>query len=82
MKELKDRLSEYLRRVRAGEIVTITDRGKPVAILCPVGLPQHIREMLMDGRATWSGKTGPLDLEPVNVPPGFSIADYISEDRR
>jgi prevent-host-death family protein len=33
---LKARLSEYLRRVRAGEDVVVTDRGRPVARL--VGL--------------------------------------------
>lgn len=33
---LKARLSEYLRRVRAGEDVIVTDRGRPVARL--VGL--------------------------------------------
>ncbi|MGH3144697.1 MAG: type II toxin-antitoxin system prevent-host-death family antitoxin [Rubrobacter sp.] len=35
--ELKARLSEYLLRVRAGEVVLVTDRGKPVARLVPVG---------------------------------------------
>jgi prevent-host-death family protein len=33
---LKARLSQYLRRVRAGEDVVVTDRGRPVARL--VGL--------------------------------------------
>ena len=35
--ELKVRLSEYLSRVKAGEEVLVTDRGKPVARLVPVG---------------------------------------------
>ena len=34
--ELKARLSEYLSRVRAGEEVTITDRGRPIARLAPL----------------------------------------------
>ena len=33
--ELKTRLPEILRRVRAGESFTITDRGEPVADLLP-----------------------------------------------
>ena len=33
--ELKTKLSEILRRVRAGESFTITNRGKPVADLLP-----------------------------------------------
>lgn len=34
-RELKNRLSEYLRMVRAGEEVLVTDRGVVVAELCP-----------------------------------------------
>jgi prevent-host-death family protein len=34
--ELKARLSHYLRMVRAGRDVIVTDRGVPVARLCPV----------------------------------------------
>ncbi len=33
---LKARLSEYLRSVRAGEVVVVTDRGTPVARLGPL----------------------------------------------
>ena len=33
--EAKSRLSELLKRVEAGENVTITRRGKPVAVLSP-----------------------------------------------
>ena len=35
--QLKARLSEYLARVKAGEEVLVTDRGRPVARLVPVG---------------------------------------------
>lgn len=33
VRELKDRLSEYLRRVRQGEEIFVTDRGRVVAEL-------------------------------------------------
>lgn len=39
VRELKNRLSEYLRLVRAGERVQITDRGKVVAELRPPPMP-------------------------------------------
>lgn len=35
VRELKDRLSEYLRLVRAGEHVQVTDRGRVIAELIP-----------------------------------------------
>lgn len=31
LRELKNRLSEYVRQVRAGEVVLVTDRGEVVA---------------------------------------------------
>ena len=34
--ELKARLSEYLSRVRAGQEVIVTDRGRPIARLAPL----------------------------------------------
>ena len=37
VRELKNRLSEYLRRVRAGEGVLVTDRGQIIAELGPPG---------------------------------------------
>ncbi len=34
---LKARLSEFLRLVKSGETVLVTERGRPVAMLAPVG---------------------------------------------
>ncbi|MBI2365275.1 MAG: type II toxin-antitoxin system prevent-host-death family antitoxin [Deltaproteobacteria bacterium] len=51
--KLKASLSEYLRRVRAGEEVLVTERGRPIAKLTPVfglqGLPEHLAEMEKQG---------------------------------
>jgi antitoxin (DNA-binding transcriptional repressor) of toxin-antitoxin stability system len=37
IRELKNRLSEYLREVRAGESVLVTDRGEVIAEVSPPG---------------------------------------------
>ena len=37
LRELKNRLSEYIRDVRAGESVLVTDRGEVVAEIGPPG---------------------------------------------
>lgn len=37
LRELKNRLSEYVRQVRSGESVLVTDRGEVVAELSPPG---------------------------------------------
>jgi prevent-host-death family protein len=36
IRELKDHLSEYLRRVQAGERLIVTDRKRPIAEIAPV----------------------------------------------
>ena len=41
IRELKNRLSEYLRMVRRGEVILVTDRGEAVAELHqPVNAPE------------------------------------------
>lgn len=50
VKQLKSRLSEYLRLVRSGEIVFVTDRDEVVAELRPArrqsGAPGSLEELL------------------------------------
>lgn len=65
IRELKNRLSEYLRLVRAGERVLVTDRGEVIAELGPPGegsghdeIPRKLREMIRDGRATPAAPRG------------------------
>jgi prevent-host-death family protein len=41
VRELKQRLSAYLDRAERGEIIRVTDRGRPKAILGP--LPGRVR---------------------------------------
>jgi len=56
IKELKTKLSEYVEKARAGEMVVVTDRGKPVAELVPLS-PTKLRllELVDAGEITWGG---------------------------
>jgi prevent-host-death family protein len=51
--KLKASLSAYLRRVKAGEEVLVTERGRPVAKLSPATSPEtftlHLAEMERQG---------------------------------
>ena len=53
--KLKASLSHYLRRVKAGEEVLVSERGRPIAKLVPVtggdALPDHLAEMARQGLA-------------------------------
>ena len=39
VRELKEHLSAYLDRAAAGETITVTDRGRPKAVLCAPASP-------------------------------------------
>ena len=56
LRELKNRLGVYIRHVRAGEAVAITDRGKIVAELAPPrsrdGSTSALEEMARRGELT------------------------------
>jgi antitoxin (DNA-binding transcriptional repressor) of toxin-antitoxin stability system len=80
IKQLKSRLSEYLRLVRAGETVLVTDRDEVVAELRPthkqLGRPDSLNETLdalaQRGEVTraslpkrrWKWKAAGLGLPP------------------
>ena len=36
IKELKNRLTQYLRRTKHGEEIVVTERGQPVALITPI----------------------------------------------
>ena len=57
IRELKSRLSHYLRLTRKGESVVITDRGVPIGRIVPMGqdLGQRLTAMRETGLAQWSG---------------------------
>ncbi len=63
VRELKQRLSEYLERVARGEVIRVTDRGRPKAILTGIRQEQAVARGINEG---WL-KPGDL-AEPVAVP--------------
>ena len=58
VRDLKSRLSEYLRQVRQGQTVIITDHGRPVGRLSPVERPldEQIQALQKAGLVSWNGQ--------------------------
>jgi prevent-host-death family protein len=84
IRELKSRLSHYLRRAKAGQIVEITERGKPVGRIVPVAssLEERIEAARRSGLVSWNGrKLKPL--KPVaKLRTKKTVAELVVEDRR
>jgi prevent-host-death family protein len=83
VRELKAHLSQYLKKVRDGDTLLVTDRGKPVATIMPAGIPGEIARLVASGQARWSGKrfVPPANLAKPRI--GAPLAsDLISEERR
>ncbi|HTA70863.1 MAG TPA: type II toxin-antitoxin system prevent-host-death family antitoxin [Bryobacteraceae bacterium] len=87
-KELKNRLGRYLRLVREGQPVQITDHGKPIGCILPLvkaersdELAQLSRLIAIGGIALGTGKLR-RQWKPARLKPGPSIAEMIDEERR
>jgi len=84
VRELRDKLSEYLRRVKQGEFLVITDRGKPIGELGPAAggrSAERARTLVRKGVASWSGGK-PKGLSGAPRPKAGLVSEAVIEDRR
>ncbi len=80
IKELKAKLSSYVDKVRNGEEVVITDRGKEVALVIPISKERHtIKSLINSGKAKWSGGK-PTGMKGIKIK-GKSLSETVLEDR-
>jgi prevent-host-death family protein len=84
IRELKRNLSEYLRSVKAGKKVVITDRKKEIAVIVPfrkVDDQGKILQLVREGVADWSGEK-PHGMSARIRSKGISVSEAVVEDRR
>ena len=86
LRELKNgHLSRAVKQANQGEVVTITDRGRPVAQIVPLHqspAEARLQELAAQGRVTLRPVT-PLDPPTIRMKPGRKTGvDYIREQRR
>lgn len=79
VRELKQRLSEYLKRAERGELIRVTDRGRPKAILGPPPGRLRVEAGVAEGWVTpgAGGRLGPQR----RVRAARSVSDVLAEDR-
>ncbi len=88
VRALRQRASELLQRVAGGEVVTVTDRGRPVARLVPLhgGM---VEQLVREGRATAAEGHLLARVEELGLPeapslgtlPSVALAELRSDER-
>jgi prevent-host-death family protein len=84
VRELKNKLSYYLDRVKGGETLAVTDRGRTIAYILPSEKPSEYEalvRMVRDGLASWQGGKLQGSAQPVKVK-GKPASRIVIEERR
>ena len=84
IRELKNKLSDYLRRVKAGETIIVTEHGRTIGQLIPVKqtIEEKIQSMVDAGQADWNGKKLPPH-QPLIINKGDRLlSDLVIENRQ
>jgi len=84
IRELKENLSKYLKSVKSGDKIIVTDRKKKVAIIVPFGTEtdeEKILQLTQRGVAHWNG-TKPIGMRSRIESKGRSVSEAVLEDRR
>lgn len=86
IRELRQRASEVLRQVEAGEVFEVTDRGRPVARIAPIPDASPLESLRLAGEvieavASMDDLPEPLELEPGQRTPSEILADLRADER-
>lgn len=79
VRELHDRLSEYLEKVEQGADIVVTRRGKPVARLSRIDAPRPFEDLERRGLVRWPEKPRKI---PKPIKSKGSVSDLVREQRR
>jgi prevent-host-death family protein len=84
IRELKAHLSEYIRKIKQGNTVVITERGNDVGRIIPAAgiLEERIHSLVRSGFADWNGKRLTPGRPVAKIKPGRkTLAEIVIEDR-
>jgi prevent-host-death family protein len=82
IRELNQHASRVIDRVRNGEVIEVTDRGKPVARVVPItDTPGLLGRLVQEGRALPPAAMGVIPMPPAVGDDGMSASDEVAEGR-
>ncbi len=80
IRELRNNLSRYLDRVREGEEVVVTDRGRAIARVLPVGNERVLDRLVAEGVVTPARRAKRRASTPIKTK--GTVSDLIANQRR
>lgn len=81
VRELKNNLSRYLARVSAGDELVVTDRGRAIAKISPIGGTRTLQRLVAEGVVTPARaekRPAPASRLPADEP----VSPLVAEQRR
>jgi prevent-host-death family protein len=83
IRELNQRTSQVLDRVRAGEIIEVTDRGEPVAEIRPISAQRAgLARLVAEGRVVPAAvDAAVVSALPMDQRDTVNVADWLAADR-
>ncbi len=82
-RELKTKLSEYLRRVKAGETIIVTEHGRTIGQIVPVkpSLEKRLKALVDSGITEWNGEKYQPGKPTAHTRGSKQLSDLVIEDR-
>ena len=80
VRELRDHLSRYLDRVRDGDEVIVTDRGRAIARVVPIGGERLLDRLIAEGIVTPARQPKRPAVKPIKAK--GTVSDLVGEQRR
>ena len=80
VKELRNNLSRYLEKVRDGEEVVVTDRGRAIARVLPIGAERALDRLIAEGVVTPALRARRGAVKPVKT--RGPVSELVADQRR
>jgi prevent-host-death family protein len=83
LRELKTHLSAYMRQVKSGRTIVITEHGRAVGRIVPApkSLDEQLQALLVSGLAEWNGERLPPVEHKPRVRGKKTVSDLVIENR-
>jgi prevent-host-death family protein len=83
IRDLKAQLSTYVQRVKAGDTLIITERGKPVGRIVPMeqSVEARLQVMIQEGLVEWDGRMLQPSAPVAKTHGARMVSELLLEDR-